>query len=160
MLLMCLKDHCKLLYILLSLYFLSRSGHRPYFSLLSFALLVTFPVNFFPECIFICNAKCVLQIFYCFFSWVCFCFSSSICLVSIRSICLCNVLSDSSIFIPSFSRIFLMDTYLWMFIGQVTRPVVQSQHPGHSWHMFGGLVWLRGSRTSVDDHPNVCPNDS
>ena len=45
-------------------------------------------------------------------------------------------------------------------IGQVTRPVVQSQHPGHSWHMFGGLVWLRGSRTSVDDHPNVCPNDS
>ena len=45
-------------------------------------------------------------------------------------------------------------------IGQVTRAVVQSQHPGHSWHMFGGLVWLRGSRTSVDDHPNVCPNDS
>ena len=40
-------------------------------------------------------------------------------------------------------------------IGQVTRPLIQSQHPGHSWHMFGGLVWLRGSRTSVDDHPNV-----
>ena len=45
-------------------------------------------------------------------------------------------------------------------IGQVTRPVVQYQHPGHSRHMFGGLVRVRGSRTSVDDLPNGCPNDS
>ena len=49
--------------------------------------------------------------------------------------------------------------YLWMIIGQVTLPVVQSQHPGHSWHTFGGLVWLRGSCTSVDDLPNGCLND-
>ena len=29
-------------------------------------------------------------------------------------------------------------TYLLMdVIRRVTRPVVQSQHPGHSWHMFG-----------------------
>ena len=41
-------------------------------------------------------------------------------------------------------------------IGQVTRPVVQSQHPGHPWHVFGGLVWLRGSGTSVDDITNGC----
>ena len=33
-------------------------------------------------------------------------------------------------------------------IGHVTRPVVQSQHPGHSWHMLRCLLWLRGSRTS------------
>ena len=34
-------------------------------------------------------------------------------------------------------------TYLLMdVIGQGTQLVVQSQHPGHSWHAFGGLVWL------------------
>ena len=54
-------------------------------------------------------------------------------------------------------------TYLWILmdvIGQVTRSVVQSQHPGHSQHAFGGLMWLRGSCTSVYDFPNGCPNDS
>ena len=45
-------------------------------------------------------------------------------------------------------------------IGHVTQPVVQSQHPGHSRHTFGGLVWLQGSCTSVDDLLNGCPNNS
>ena len=45
-------------------------------------------------------------------------------------------------------------------IGQVTRSMVQSQHHGHSRHMFGGLGWLRGSGISVDDLPNDCPNNS
>ena len=45
-------------------------------------------------------------------------------------------------------------------IGRVTWSVAQSQHPGHSRHVFGGLVWLRGRCTSVDDLTNGCPNDS
>ena len=36
---------------------------------------------------------------------------------------------------------FIMLTYLLIdIIGQVTRPVVQSQHPGHSLHMFGVIA--------------------
>ena len=34
-------------------------------------------------------------------------------------------------------------------IGQVTRPIIQSLHHGHSWHVFACLVWLQGSGTSV-----------
>ena len=69
---MCLKDPCKILYILLSLHFLSRPGHHPYFSLLSFSLLVSFSVVFlrFPECIFICNIRCVFVVNILLFSQV------------------------------------------------------------------------------------------
>ena len=46
-------------------------------------------------------------------------------------------------------------------IGHVTRPsVVQSQHPGHSRHMFGDLVLLQGSRTSLDALSSGCPISS
>ena len=34
-------------------------------------------------------------------------------------------------------------------IGQVTRPVVQSQHPSHSWHMFGVVAKIQSHCNAI-----------
>ena len=61
MLLTCLKDPYKIMYILLSLPFLSRPVHHPYFPLLSSALLVSFSVFVEISRMYLtCNARCFL----------------------------------------------------------------------------------------------------
>ena len=104
--LMCLKDPYKIMYRLLSLPFLSRPVHHPYFSLLSSALLVFEFQNVLS--LVMPGAFCKEFTVFTIFRVFCASCYSSICIVNICSVCRCNEFSNSSVCIPRFFCIFLL----------------------------------------------------